>query len=185
MVIMTPEVAESLSSLAEGLGLAATAPLPLMVLRQAPRAGADPEGLRIQTVSEVAATRSVGDLISNAFGLPRAAVARVLEGTMGRSGGAEVYLAHLNDTPMSSVSITMSGETAGIWSMATPKAFRGRGVGSALLGKVIARLRSRGVKRLFLLASKDGRRLYENMGFETLCECQTWVLPMGEAPAAL
>jgi ribosomal protein S18 acetylase RimI-like enzyme len=175
-VVMTPVGSKALIDSATDLGLAAGDPLPLMVLREAPRSGDRCCGLKIERAIGASSAATAGELISSAFDLPRGPIARVLERSMALSGGPEVYLAYRNGVPTSAVSVTVHGQTYGVWSMATPKAYRGQGIGRTLLTEVIAGLRARGGERVFLFASKDGRDLYDRMGFQSLLECPTWVL---------
>jgi GNAT superfamily N-acetyltransferase len=119
--------------------------------------------------------RLAGDLVSAAFGLPRDAVARVLEPATTAASAADVYLAFDGDAPMSSVTVTRSGDTAGIWTMATPPEHQGKGMGRALLSRIIERLGRDGVRRFYLLATAAGFPLYTSLGFVTLAEEAAWV----------
>jgi ribosomal protein S18 acetylase RimI-like enzyme len=54
------------------------------------------------------------------------------------------------------------GEMLNVYTMAS---YRGRGIGSALVGAAIAEARERGLRRLRLQATEDSRRIYERAGF--------------------
>src|SRR5260221_630088 len=92
------------------------------------------------------------------------------------TAGAQVFIASRGGSPMSTVTVTRSGTTAGIWSMATPPASQGQGVGRALLTGVLDAQRRAGVERFFLFATEAGRPLYQSIGFTTLAHCPAWVL---------
>lgn len=49
----------------------------------------------------------------------------------------------------------------------TKPEYRKMGIATNLLKKVINEAKTRGVSKLFLIASKDGRKLYQNFGFES------------------
>ena len=57
------------------------------------------------------------------------------------------------------------GELGVVGNMIVAEAHRRRGIGRAVLDAVVADLRDRGVRRLELYATTDGRRLYERAGF--------------------
>ena len=84
-------------------------------------------------------------------------------------------MAYDDETPVSSVTATRTGGTAGIWCMSTPPERQGRGYGRALLTGVIDELRSQDVRRFYLFATAAGRPLYESLGFETSADDAVWV----------
>jgi GNAT superfamily N-acetyltransferase len=88
----------------------------------------------------------------------------------------ETYIAWGDDGPMSAVSVTPTGNTAGISLMATPPEHQRKGTGRALLTQVIDDYRSRGVERFYLTATEAGRPLYASVGFETIADLSAWVL---------
>ena len=56
--------------------------------------------------------------------------------------------------------------------MYTKPEYRGRGIASALIGKLTEEAESRGIQRLWLSASNDGKPVYIKCGFEVV----DWVL---------
>jgi predicted N-acetyltransferase YhbS len=85
------------------------------------------------------------------------------------------FVASSGGLAMSSVTITRAGSTAGIWSMATPPVHQGKGMGRALLTRVIENLRHDGVGRFYLHATAAGRPLYESLGFVAIADQAIWV----------
>ena len=77
---------------------------------------------------------------------------------------------------MCTVSLTPTGDTAGITLMATPPEHQGKGMGRALLSQVIDDYRRRGVRRFHLGATDAGRPLYASLGFELVAELPVWIL---------
>jgi GNAT superfamily N-acetyltransferase len=61
---------------------------------------------------------------------------------------------------------TASGAAGWIGTIFIAPAWRGRGLGRALTQEIIDRLEAAGCRTLVLVATNDGRRLYERMGFE-------------------
>jgi GNAT superfamily N-acetyltransferase len=117
-----------------------------------------------------------GDLAAAAFSVPRDVVARCIDVWITKTAGVETYIAWSDDEPMSAVSVTPTGNTAGITVMATRPEHQRKGMGRALLTQVIDDYRSRGVERFYLAATEAGRPLYASLGFETVAELSAWVL---------
>jgi GNAT superfamily N-acetyltransferase len=174
VALAPPDTAAALAPVAARLGLETAGTMPLMVLRGPPKAkplcacriedAVGAEGLRIATA-----------LAAAAFQLPADAMARAWAASFGDTSGARTYVAHDGDTPVSCVTATRTGGTAGIWCMSTPPERQGRGFGRALLTGVIDELRAEGVGRFYLFATAAGRPLYERLGFETLADDAVWV----------
>ena len=61
---------------------------------------------------------------------------------------------------------TASGAAGWIGTIFLAPAWRGQGLGRAITQAIIERLESAGCRTLVLVATTDGRRLYERMGFE-------------------
>ena len=117
-----------------------------------------------------------GDLAAAAFSSPRDAIARCIDVVLTETAGVETYIGWGEDGPMSAVSVTPTGNTAGISLMATPPEHQRKGMGRALLTQVIADYRSRGVERFHLTATEAGRPLYDSLGFEPIADLTAWVL---------
>ncbi len=174
LAMMTPAVADALAGPAEGHGLVRAGEVPLMVLRGSTEVRPG-RACRIEAVRDSAMARISGDLAAAAFDLPRDAVGRVVGPQVAPTSTASIYVAFAGDEPMSSVTVTRTGDTAGIWTMATPPAHQGKGMGRALLSRIIERLRHEGVGRFFLFATAAGFPLYTSLGFVTLAEDAAWV----------
>jgi GNAT superfamily N-acetyltransferase len=175
LAMMSPHVARTLAPAATRLGLTAAGTAPLMVLR----AGTRVRPGRPHRIARALGPELVGvagDLASAAFGLPRDAVARCMDVGITETAGLETWIAWGDDGPMSVVSVTPAGTTAGIWGMATPPEHQGKGMGRALLAQVIDDYRGRGVERFFLIATQAGRPLYASLGFEAIADLSAWVL---------
>lgn len=65
-----------------------------------------------------------------------------------------------------------NGNKAYIANMYTKPEYRGRGIASALIGKLTEEAQKRGITRLWLSASNDGKPVYIKCGFEVV----DWVL---------
>jgi GNAT superfamily N-acetyltransferase len=117
-----------------------------------------------------------GDLVAAAFDVPRDVVARCIDVGITATAGVETWIAWGDEGPMSAVSVTPAGNTAGISLMATPPEHQRKGMGRALLTQVINDYRGRGVERFYLGATEAGLALYASLGFETIADLSAWVL---------
>jgi GNAT superfamily N-acetyltransferase len=175
LAMMSPHVAPALAPVAIRLGLTAAGASPLMVLRA---------GTPVRPSRPVKITRALGpelvgiagDLVAAAFDVPRDVVARCIDVGVTATAGVETWIAWGDEGPMSAVSMTPAGNTAGVSLMATPPEHQRKGMGRALLTQVMDDYRGRGVERFYLGASEAGRSLYASLGFETVADLSAWVL---------
>ena len=175
MAVVSPQVAQSLEPVATRLGFTAVGTAPLMVLRpDVPVSPSRP--IRIARALGPELGGVAGDLIAAAFDEPRDVIARCIDVSMTATSGVETYIAWGDDGPMCTVSLTPTGDTAGITLMATPPEHQGKGMGRALLSQVIDDYRRRGMKRFHLGATDAGRPLYASLGFELVAELPVWIL---------
>lgn len=175
VALMTPAVAEAMTPLATQLGLTAAGASPLMVLR--PNVAVQPtRPIKVVRALGPELVSVAGDLIAAAFDEPRDVIARCIEVSITPTSGVETYVAWDDDGPVCTVSLTLTGDTAGVTLMATPPEHQGQGMGRALLTHVIDNYRSRGVERFHLGATEAGRPLYTSLGFELVADLPVWVL---------
>jgi len=173
--VMSPQAAEALAPVATRLGLVAVGTAPLMVLR--PEVVVRPSRpTKIVRALGPDLVRVAGDLVAAAFGEPRDVIARCIDVCVTPTAGVETYVAWGDDGPMCAVTITPTGDTAGISLMATPPEHQRRGMGRALLSQVIDDYRRRGVKRFHLGSTEAGRPLYASLGFELVADLPVWIL---------
>ena len=179
--VMSPRAAQRLAAVATRLGFTGVGAAPLMVLRPdvAVQTGRPTKVVRALGPELVAAA---GDLIAAAFDTPRDVIARCIDVAMTPTSGVETFIAWGDDGAACTVSVTPTGDTAGITLMATPPEHQRKGVGRALLARVIDDYRRRGVARFHLGSTDAGRRLYESLGFDLVADLPVWMLA-APAPA--
>jgi GNAT superfamily N-acetyltransferase len=173
--VMSPQVAQRLAPVATRLGFTAVGTAPLMVLRP---------DVRVQPSRPTNVVRALGpelvaiagDLIAAAFDEPRDVIARCIDVCVTPTAGVETYIAWDDDRPLSTVTVTPTGDTAGISLMATPPEHQRKGLGRDLLTHVISDYRRRGVERFHLGATQAGRPLYDSLGFELVADLSVWIL---------
>jgi GNAT superfamily N-acetyltransferase len=175
--VMSPQASRALAPVATRLGFTQVGTAPLMVLRP---------GVAIQPGRPVTVVRALGpelvavagDMIAAAFDEPRDVIARCIDVCMTETSGVETWIAFDDQAPMGTVSMTPTGDTAGVTLMATPPGRQRQGIGRALLTQVIADYRRRGVQRFHLGSSAAGRRLYDSLGFELVADLPVWILAL-------
>ncbi len=173
--VMGRQVAETLAPVARRLGFTAVGAAPLMVLR--PDVSVQPS--RPANIVRALGPELVGvagDLVAAAFDEPRDVIARCIDVCVTPTAGVETYIAWDDDRPVGAVTVTPTGDTAGISLMATPPEHQRKGFGRALLTQVIHDYRRRGVERFHLGATEAGRRLYASIGFELVADLPVWIL---------
>ena len=175
LALMSPHVAQTLAPVARRLGLTAAGASPLMVLRAGTPVGPS-RPTKITRALGPELVGIAGDLVAAAFDVPRAAVARCIDVGLTKTSGVETYIAWGDDEPMSAVSVTPTGNTAGISLMATRPEHQRKGMGRALLAHVIADYRRLGVERFYLGATEAGQPLYTSLGFEAIADLSAWIL---------
>ena len=93
-----------------------------------------------------------------------------------------VLIGELNGTAVTTgVAMTISNRT-GIFNIATPEPYRGRGYGAAVTSALIADGVARGANCAWLQSSPMGLRTYERLGFRTVDLWQCWVSQGGPGP---
>ena len=122
----------------------------------------------------------IGDIFAAGEGEPpwdhravRQANERWLEAHM--DGDFVAWLAEIDGMPAGTAAIlwyphppgprSLSGLEAYILNVYTKPEFRRRGIARALMARVIAEARAVGIGRIWLRASREGRPLYEELGF--------------------
>lgn len=183
IAVMPPRLSDALAPVATRLGLTPVGTSPLMVLRaDTPVAPSRP--IKVTRALGPELVGIAGDLAAAAFDSPRDVLARCIDVCVTETGGVETWIAWDGERPMSAVTVTPTGNTAGISLMATPPDRQRGGWGRALLTQVMADYRGRGVVRFHLGATEAGLRLYESLGFTTIASLSAWLLegPAGGGP---
>jgi predicted acetyltransferase len=78
---------------------------------------------------------------------------------------AAVLVGRVDDEPVSCSLLAVSGATAGVYNVATPERFRGKGYGEAMTWAAVAEGARRGCSQAALQASESGYAIYRRMGF--------------------
>jgi GNAT superfamily N-acetyltransferase len=153
----TSHVAAALAPQAERLGLTPLGETRLMVLRPEAALMASCD-YTIERSTGPQAVEAMAALLSRSLdpssGFPADALMRAFHGTSGGESG--IFIGSRDGLPMSTVTAIRTGETVGIWRMATAREFQRKGVRRALLARVINLYWILGATRFYLRASEAG-----------------------------
>lgn len=106
--------------------------------------------------------------IAEGFGMPLELVAGLFDSALVDAPEYAGFTAYVEGEPASTASLIVSDEVAGVYNVATPEAFRRRGLGEAATRAVVAEGGRRGCTLTTLQASAMGYPIYERMGYRTV-----------------
>ena len=106
--------------------------------------------------------------------LRRAALQRIAALIDARRARSVMFVAWSNGQPVGSSELFLGSECAGLHSLTVPEQHRHRGIGTALVEHTCAEAVRRGASTIVLLASSDGRPLYERCGFAEVARFGYW-----------
>lgn len=177
LVFVAPDAGDSVTSLCRTIGLVATEPVPLMVCRLATLPPRPVDGITIAPIRDAAALRSAVGLLAAAFGIAPEASAGAMRSELLHEPALTLDAARQDGAVVSVAATSRAGNLVYLDLMATAPAYRRRGIGTALLAHVLARHAATGATHAFLVATEDGRRLYERLGFRIRFEATVWEVP--------
>jgi ribosomal protein S18 acetylase RimI-like enzyme len=175
LAVIFPAASKAFDDIAADLGLAYAADFPFMVRDDVPLEPSGNPDVEIVCASIDEDADASADVLTSAYSMPKDSVLRALPASLFDSTGVDVYVARTNGQPVGSVTLTYHGDTCGIWAMGTDASRQRCGIGLRLLSTAMAQARHNGIRRFFLGATPAGYRLYEKLGFETVCTTRVWV----------
>ncbi len=175
LVMIFPEAGKAYDDIAAENGLVYAVDFPIMVrddLPLEPSGNTEVDVVRAHGAEDADAS---ADVTVSAYSMPRDSVLRALPASLFETTGADVYVARVNGEAVGSVTLTYHGDTCGIWAMGTNTARQRGGIGRRLLSTAMVQAQNSGIRRFFLGATPAGFRLYQGLGFETVCSARVWV----------
>ena len=175
LVLIYPDTDKAFDDMAAEQGLVYAVDFPIMVrddLPLEPSGNPDVNVVRAHGAEDADAS---ADVMASAYSMPKDSVLRALPASLFDTTGADVYVARINGEAVGTVTMTYHGETCGIWAMGTNAGRQRGGIGRRLLSTAMVQARDSGTRRFFLGATPAGFRLYEGLGFETVCSARVWV----------
>lgn len=180
--LMSPAALDALAPFAPLYGLVPGGQMPIMTMSPGDAFEARTGAFEIERLTRWEDVRDeAAPMVMAAFNLPAAAAMAVLSEAAVADLGLDVFVARRGATAMSTVYTTRTGASVGIWSMATPRPYRRRGAGRAVLEAAMAYHMRRGVRAFFLGATALGVPLYARVGFRVVTTLGVWA----SGPAAM
>ncbi len=175
LAMFFPEADPALEGVAAERGLVYAVDFPFMVREDAPLEPSGNPEVEVARASGAEDADASADVMVSAYSMPKDSALRTMPASLSDSPGVEVFLARVQGEPVGSVTLTYHGDTCGIWAMGTNASRQRGGIGLRLLSTAMAHARDNGIRRFFLGATPAGYRLYEKLGFETVCTTRVWV----------
>jgi len=88
----------------------------------------------------------------------------------------KLFVGYLHSEPVSVSELFIGAKVAGIYSVATRKPFRKRGIGSVLTWVAADEARRTGIPVALLQSSEDGKGIYSRLGFKPCCHFAEYTL---------
>jgi ribosomal protein S18 acetylase RimI-like enzyme len=107
-------------------------------------------------------------MLRDGFGMPQEVVDQLIKPKLLDVASVAVFVGRVDGEPVSCSLLSVTGSLAGVYNVATPQRFRGRGYGEALTWAAIAEGARRGCTEAVLQASDAGYPIYKRMGFNDL-----------------
>jgi hypothetical protein len=167
LVYMPPEVDRALTPMCDELGLEVPGPVPLMVRPAGPIGSPIDDRFSVERVQGEVMFEAAASVIADAFGMPRELAWRCFGAGSSRLPYLEWYVAVREGTVWSSVAITRCNDLVYVGVMGTDPYRARQGAGRVLLTEVMREHQRRGAEGFYLIASDQGKGLYEQLGFAT------------------
>jgi GNAT superfamily N-acetyltransferase len=139
---------------------------PLMVLKGAPRSRRIFPSIEIRPVETSSMYATANRVMEEAFLLEPHISALMIH----PADGLRNYLAYWDGRPVAIGTLSLTGSLAGVWNIGTRRAFRRQGIAYAIMMHICAEAEEQGAEGTFLLASPEGRYLYDQIGYSTATE---------------
>lgn len=154
-------------------GLSVIMTEPAMAIRVADVSpGVVPAGVEIVPVTDAELLGRLVDVEVRSFGSDRAVARRLLgPGQLGLPA-VRFYAALIDGRPIAQAYTHSVNGTIGVWGVGTVPEERGRGIGTALTAFAIRD--APGIEFAWLMATSEGRSLYERMGFRHISDWDVW-----------
>jgi hypothetical protein len=133
-----------------------------------------PSGVSIERVRDRAALGGVVDIQVEAFSWVRRIAKRFLPASVLEVPGLRLYLATLDGLPAASAVAHLDDGAVGIFGVGTVLWARRRGIATAITGRVMADADGE-ADLAWLIATPEGRSVYERMGFRPAGQWSVWV----------
>jgi hypothetical protein len=175
---LRPGAPEQLAVLAASRGMVKGDPIPLMVLDTSDglEAAQKVEGLRIRQLTPDEAFLHA-KIAARGFDSSEETFVQLITPEFLRRPGTRCYLGEIGgETVTTGMGVTI-GTSVGIFNVATPRRYRGRGFGAAVTARAVADGLTGGAQWSFLQSSAAGYGVYRRLGYAEVERWDCWVSP--------
>jgi ribosomal protein S18 acetylase RimI-like enzyme len=176
-LLMRPGCSAGLVELVKARGFVEDESIPLMAmerdLERVREAASRPDlEIRLLEPNEAGLHAAIG---AEGFDAPLEAFERLIAPAALRLPGFRAYVGFAEGEPVTTAVGSTIGDYVGIFDVATPERYRGRGYGSAVTAHAALDGFESGAAYAYLQSSPMGFKIYERLGFETLEVWSVWV----------
>jgi len=172
-----PGCSDQLAEVARERGLSAHGSIPLMRLDagavDVAAKAAHPE-LRIRQLRPNERQIHIS-IASDGFEVPPALFEKLMTEDAFALPGLRAYVGDASGEPVSTAVAIVEGDHVGIYNVATPHAWRGRGYGAAVTAHAVLDGFAAGASFALLQSSEPGFGVYKRLGFRTVEDWDLWV----------
>lgn len=156
-------------------GMSRDEDVPLMRLDGEPRASREPRPpMRVRRLAPDEA-RLHAEVASAGFGAPLELFEPLATPELLSHPELAVYVGEVDGAPVTTGVGLRTGDSVGVFNVATPPSSRRRGYGSRLTAHIVREARSDGAQWSWLQSSAIGKPVYEGLGYRTVAEWELWV----------
>ncbi|HEY4608981.1 MAG TPA: GNAT family N-acetyltransferase, partial [Ilumatobacteraceae bacterium] len=138
---------------------------PSMALASIPEIKSPADELELRLAASPADLRDHLAVLAAGFGMPNDILQRVMVESLLDDADMAIVVGRVGGVPVTTALLATSGETAGVYNVATVSEYRGKGYGEAATWAVIGEGARRGCTHSILQSSDSGHPIYERMGF--------------------
>jgi GNAT superfamily N-acetyltransferase len=168
---------EPLVAAARAAGLTDAGGPPLMALAAIPPAPPVPEGLEISLAVDAADLEAHREVLTAGFGMPPVVAQTFIGRDLLSQPDLAVAVGRVDGVPVSTALLARTGDTAGVYNVATSPGHQRKGYGEAATWAVVAEGARRGCTHAVLQASEAGYPVYLRMGFDDIGRYQQLMGP--------
>jgi N-acetylglutamate synthase len=171
-LMLRPGASPALAGIAAARAMSLSEQVPLMVLEEpaAVTGARQPAGLALRQLSPEQVDLHVR-VAAAGFEAPEEPLVQLMTPDVLRLPGVRCYLGEAGGEPVTTgLGVTLGGFT-GVFSVATPPAYRRRGYGAAVTARAVADGLAAGATWAWLQSSPPGYGTYARLGFQTV---ETW-----------
>lgn len=129
-----------------------------------------PPQLELAPVTAPDQLETVAVATADGFGAPVEFTRHMAPASMIDDDSMEWFVGHVDGEPAACGQLLLTGDVAGVYSIAVCTPFRRQGLGEAMTRAVLLAGRDGGATHGILQSSDMGRSIYERMGFETFTQ---------------